>query len=198
MYENITIELISESPLLMHADVAADPLSAEARWLAELTGKKAKSQEDLREISRRQYLTACYTDGRNRPCIPIDNVHSCLYAAAKKRREGPIFVGSFIVTSTDFWYGDAAPATPELLWENPDYVDRRSVAVMRARLIRTRPIFPDWKLNIFAEVDRSRVDNFRLEEWIAIAGKEIGLCDYRPQRGGLFGRFGARILDAAA
>ena len=28
------------------------------------------------------------------------------------------------------------------------------------------------------------------------SGGRIGLCDFRPQRGGLFGRFEARVADA--
>ena len=38
-------------------------------------------------------------------------------------------------------------------------------------------------------------DLFNIAQWAEIAGSRIGLGDYRPQRGGLFGRFEAKVAD---
>ena len=188
----IKIECKGVSPLLMHSDRASDPLSRDAQWLSEITGKRKKTETDIIELARREFYCSLYLDTAGRPTIPIDNVHSCLYAAAKRRKEGPLFSGSFTVSSVNFDYD--GPDEPDALWEQQDtFVDRRSVKVGTSRVIRTRAIFPVWSLKVEAEHDPDVADLFNIKLWAEIAGTRIGLGDYRPQRGGLFGRFEAEV-----
>ena len=183
------------SPLLMHSDRASDPLSKEAQWLSEISGKRGKTEADIVELARREFHCSLYLDPAGRPTVPIDNVHSCLYAAAKRRKEGPLFSGSFTVSKVRFDY--EGPEEADALWEEQEtFVDRRSVKVGTSRVIRTRAVFPKWSLEIAAEHDREVADLFNIRQWAEIAGTRIGLGDYRPQRGGLFGRFEAKITEA--
>ena len=191
---SIRIECTGISPLLMHSDRASDPLSKEARWLSEIAGKRPKTEADIIELARRQFHCSLYLDVAGRPTIPVDNVHSCFYAAAKRRKEGPMFSGSFTVSSARFEY--EGPEDPDALWAAQErFVDRRSVKVGSSRVIRTRAIFPVWSLVIAAERDSTVADLFNIAQWAEIAGSRIGLGDYRPQRGGLFGRFTAKVTD---
>ena len=103
----LTIECTGVSPLLMHSDRASDPLSQEAQWLSEIAGKRQKTVADLVELARREFHCSLYLDPAGRPTIPIDNVHSCFYAAAKRRKEGLLFSGSFTVSSARFEYDRA-------------------------------------------------------------------------------------------
>ena len=138
----IRIECRSVSPLLMHSDRASDPLSRDAKWLSEISGKRKKTETDIMELARREFHCSLYLDIAGRPTIPIDNVHSCLYAAARRRKEGPLFSGSFTVSSVKLDYD--GPDEPDALWEQQDtFVDRRSVKVATSRVIRTRAIFPN-------------------------------------------------------
>ena len=188
----IRIECKSLSPLLMHSDRASDPLSREAKWLSEISGKRQKTDSDIIELARREFHCSLYLDSSGRPTIPINNVHSCLYAAAKRRKEGPLFSGSFTVSNVKFDYN--GPDEPDALWEQQEtFVDRRSVKVGSSRVIRTRAIFPIWSLTVEAEHDSDIADLFNIKLWAEIAGARIGLGDYRPQRGGLFGRFEAEV-----
>ena len=190
----LTIECTGVSPLLMHSDRASDPLSEEAQWLSEISGKRQKTAADIVELARREFHCSLYLDPAGRPTIPIDNVHSCFYAAAKRRKEGPLFSGSFTVSGVRFDY--EGPDEPEALWEEQNtFVDRRSVKVGSARVIRTRAIFPEWSLAITAEHDPEVANLFNIRLWAEIAGARIGLGDYRPQRGGLFGRFEAKVTE---
>ena len=190
----LMIECTSVSPLLMHSDRASDPLSREAQWLSEIAGKRQKTVADLVELARREFHSSLYLDPAGRPTIPIDNVHSCFYAAAKRRKEGPLFSGSFTVSSVRFEYD--GPGEPDALWKEQDkFVDRRSVKVGTSRVIRTRAIFPAWSLAITAEHDPEVANLFNIRLWAEIAGARIGLGDYRPQRGGLFGRFEAKVTE---
>ena len=178
----------------MNSDRASDPLSKEAQWLSEISGKRNKTEADMIELARRQFHCSLYLDMAGSPTIPVDNVHSCLYAAAKRRKDGPKFSGSFTVSSVKFDYD--GPKLPDDLWEAQDtFVDRRSVKVGTARVIRTRAVFPMWSLAITAEHDPEVADLFDIRLWAEIAGARIGLGDYRPQRGGLFGRFKAKVTE---
>ena len=191
---SIQIECTGISPILMHSDRASDPLSREAQWLSEISGKRGKTEADLVELARREFHCSLYLDPAGRPTIPVDNVHSCFYAAAKRRKEGPMFSGSFTVSNARFQY--EGPDDADALWEAQEtFVDRRSVKVGTSRVIRTRAIFPAWSLEITAEHDADVADLFNIRQWAEIAGTRIGLGDYRPQRGGLFGRFEARVTD---
>ena len=191
----LKIECTGVSPLLMHSDRASDPLSKEAQWLSEISGRRNKTEADIVELARREFHCSLYLDPAGRPTIPIDNVHSCFYASAKRRKEGPLFSGSLTVSSVRFEY--EGPADADALWKRQEtFVDRRSVKVGTSRVIRTRAIFPEWSLAVTAEHDPDVADIFHIRQWAEIAGARIGLGDYRPQRGGLFGRFGATITDA--
>ncbi|MCY4558942.1 MAG: hypothetical protein OXF79_21715 [Chloroflexi bacterium] len=73
----LQIECTGVSPLLMHSDRAGDPLSNEARWLSEISGKRGKTEAHLVEAARREFHCSIYLDPAGRPTIPIDNAHSC-------------------------------------------------------------------------------------------------------------------------
>lgn len=203
------VKLTGESPLLMHSDRSSDPLSPDARWLSEIAKKRSKSDDEVAELARREWHCSIYRS-KDRPFIPVDNLHSCLYAAAKRRKEGPIFAGSVIVERATFHVLDAPDIedwTCDTLWEisqdpkdGRSWVDRRSVRVGQSRLQRTRAVFHKWAVDVVLLLDDSpstgaqAVDIGLLQQWLLIAGSSIGLGDYRPQKGGLFGRFTHREI----
>ena len=105
-----------------------------------------------------------------------------------------MFSGSFTVLSV--WFEHDGPDDVDALWkEQEKFVDRRSVKVGTSRVTRTRAVLPEWSFSIAAEHDPDVADLFHIRQWAEIAGARIGLGDYRPQRGGLFGRFEARVMD---
>ena len=76
-------------------------------------------------------------------------------------------------------------------------IDKRRVVVSRAGIMRARPVVPQWKLSFKIEVDRELMENSLqgtstlelLTRVLSDAGKKQGCGDYRPQKGGSFGRF---------
>ena len=199
------IKIVGTAPLLMHSDRTAIPTHPDAEWLSEISKRRNKSSDDLLELSRREWLCGMYHKN-GLPDMPIDNIHSCIYAAAKRRREGTLFAGNFIITKSNFTALDAPDASPDELWkiskdkkDERDFIDLRSVRIGQTRIGRTRPIFHNWEMSVTAEVYKSdtgkSIDEFHVEQWLVIAGRQIGLGDYRPQKGGLFGQFNATIED---
>ena len=74
--------------------------------------------------------------------------------------------------------------------------DERRVVVSRAGIIRTRPVVKEWKLTFTIVADESLMTaSFKdsgldaLTSILADAGKKQGIGDYRPQKGGNFGRY---------
>ena len=63
------------------------------------------------------------------------------------------------------------------------------VVVQRARILRTRAKFDDWAVTFTVEVDPELVDKEQLASWLDIAGRRIGLGDWRPEKSGHYGRF---------
>lgn len=70
--------------------------------------------------------------------------------------------------------------------DKPLYLDARPVVVQRARVVRIRPTFaPGWKLEFEIEVLDDEIQPGLLQDVLTMAGKTVGIGDYRPR----FGRF---------
>ena len=70
-------------------------------------------------------------------------------------------------------------------WET----DIRSVIINRARIMRSRPCFKEWALQFALDIDEEELDSDVLKEILEHAGKRVGIGDFRPEKGGSFGRF---------
>ncbi len=70
--------------------------------------------------------------------------------------------------------------------DKPLYLDARPVVVQRARVVRIRPCFKaGWKLSFEIQVIDDEIQPSMLNDVIALAGRVVGIGDYRPR----FGRF---------
>ena len=64
------------------------------------------------------------------------------------------------------------------------------VVVQRRRIPRTRAKFDNWEVTFRLDTDEELVDQGQLARWLDIAGRRIGLGDWRPGKsGGNYGRF---------
>jgi hypothetical protein len=52
-----------------------------------------------------------------------------------------------------------------------------------------RPRFDSWEFDVTIEIDETEVNEDTVRQLVEIAGKKIGLCDFRPNKKGPFGRF---------
>ena len=76
---------------------------------------------------------------------------------------------------------------------------RVGVVVQRQRFLRTRARFDlPWSCTFGADCDDELVDQRQLETCLEIAGRRIGLGDWRPEKSGDFGRFEIKELKAEA
>jgi len=68
-------------------------------------------------------------------------------------------------------------------------VDSRPVVVQKARIVRYRPRFDNWELDFRIAVHDEQLPLSVLKEILDQTGLYVGIGDYRPGRGGKFGKF---------
>lgn len=64
-------------------------------------------------------------------------------------------------------------------------------------IARARPLIREWATEIVMECDTDFVTAAMILELLTLAGKMIGVGDYRPERGGPFGRFMVQLQEFA-
>jgi hypothetical protein len=172
-------------PTLMHNGQLADPLNKWAVELKKVTAKRKKTEDDIIEMARIEHAAGLYLDADDaNPQWPSMNIMSMVCAGARKSKEGRIAQSGIIVVGhAPLLY--KGPKTIDGLWSDPKFVNRAKVKVGQASVMRTRPIFPDWELEFTIEYSPDLVQRDRLEEWVEVAGRQIGLSDWRP----VYGRF---------
>jgi len=59
----------------------------------------------------------------------------------------------------------------------------------RGRNILHRPMFKNWKLKFFVNFDEEEIEPEVIKEIFDIAGRKVGIGDWRPAKKGRFGKF---------
>ena len=72
-------------------------------------------------------------------------------------------------------------------WE----VDTRPVTIpaTQGKILRHRPRFEEWKVTVDVGLDTDMISETMFRSMVDDSGKKIGIGDFRPQRGGPFGRY---------
>lgn len=181
------------SPLLCHNERLSDPLSPFTRAVAEISGKRKKTEADHLELARREFLGGLYTNG-NGPCIPAWNLLRCIQDGAKRLKRGKDVIRGIhpLQEHSDILYN--GPRDPDELWKDRDggFMLRKGVGVAMKRVMRTRPLFREWKTDLLCEVDPEVFDLHTLSEIAELAGKYDGLGDMRP----IYGRCKITVTPA--
>lgn len=182
-WQTLKYRLTSEAPLLMHNGQTADPTNAWAKSLKQVSGKRAKTDADYEELARIEFYAGLYMD-KNGPIIPNTVIDSMVIGAAKKSKEGPTAKsGVFCLTPMPLEY--AGPRTAAELWADETFRFSAIVRVGMARVARMRPIFHEWGGIVTLNIEDTTINPSRIDDWLRIAGTQVGLGDWRPQ----FGRF---------
>lgn len=76
-----------------------------------------------------------------------------------------------------------------------DYeIDTRRAVVQRQGILRSRPMIQNWATEIELEYDEDFISPEAIRDYFEIAGRRVGVGDYRPQRGGHFGRYTVTLM----
>jgi len=171
--KSISVTIKGITPLLQHR------FSVEG---ADDTSKKRTGVPDWKQAA----TSALYQDDKGNIYQPASHIEGALKEASRTLkitgRRGATYsklVGSAVSVSPD--------AIPHKI---QDYViDSRPVVVQRARVIRYRPRFDEWELDFEILVSDEQIPIEVIKLAIDHAGNYVGIGDYRPGKGGKFGKF---------
>lgn len=171
--EKVKVKIKGISALLMHQFSMKD----------QDVKSKAKNQKRT-EDDVESYL---YKDEDGNLVQPSTHIIGTLKRAGAKFQ----IPGQGKLTYKNLMGSGAVIVDPDMIpHEHQSYeIDRRSVVVMRARITRSRPMLKKWALSFELEYDEEEIPKSVLKELLDYAGRRVGIGDFRPEKGGPFGRF---------
>jgi hypothetical protein len=190
--KNLTVRMTGSGPMLMHSDKLSDPLNPATKAHKRLTSDRAlkKTDEGVVAIAKSEYLASLYTNSDGVVCLPGLNIRKSLIEGARLHKGGKNIERGVIILDDMIPLVFDGPKTPEKLWDDPRFVDARSVVVMRSRLIRYRPVFKSWSATVNCIVNEESIDIESLMHYWREAGAMVGMGDFRP----LFGRYNVEVI----
>jgi hypothetical protein len=183
--ETVKATLVGVAPLLMHNGRLCDKTNPHTRALGQMTTKKKKTDDDLLEIKRIEWRGSLYEDEDGNIAIPADNVLAMVIAGAKKNKNGQEAKAGVYEAQPFFKLTHEGPKTIEKLWEDGRFCDYRGVGVNGKRVMRARPIFKKWSVQVELLIDPEIMNPSDALEALRKGGERCGLGDFRPR----FGRF---------
>lgn len=214
---DITVKVTGRTELLMHSSRLVNPMDPATKELnaAHAEWKRAKTDEAFEAMARAEFIGSMYHNEGEvgstviGPYWSTDAFHACLKrAGAKVVKTGRTTFKNFVaagllprggdenpLTYRSFRIGQPAPRSLDGLWAEPGYRFQRPVRVGAVQVIRTRPVFQNWRFDVPFLLDTEVLDLADLQRVLVIAGQVVGLGDWRPERGGRRGRFTAEIED---
>ena len=187
---NVRFELSGTSPLLCHNAQLADPDNKFVRQIAEITGKRKKTEEDRKEIARLEWFGGLYVQNGSGPVIPTGNVRKCLIEAGKVTKQGKQVSRAIAFADLHVPIAYEGPRDIEQLSKRDEFYNRTSVGIGARRTMRTRPCFPQWAVVADAILLEDVMDLSDLELVCERAGLAEGLGDNRVNG---YGRFEGRV-----
>lgn len=186
---NFRISMTGTQPLLMHNAQLSDPLNRYAKALAEITSKRKKTDEDHREMARREWAGGVYFEPVGYIHIPGANIERMLLDAARLSRDGKSVERGLFVTDQHCRVEFDGPQELTKLIDDENYRFRASIKVGQQRVMRTRPMFRQWSLVAEGVFDEEQITPDRLPLFAERGGRLVGLGDWRPR----YGRFTAEV-----
>lgn len=173
----------------MHNGRLANPLDPATQALKELTGKRKKTDEDITDIARVEFLGGLYHDPDIGPYVPGENIERAIRDGAVLSKNGRnVQRGMFIDTDVNPIAYDG-PRDPTGLWEHGGFTFTKVVRNQQNRIVRTRPYFPEWRTAAEGTLDETVLDFRTLGQIVEATGAYVGLGDWRPR----YGRFTAEL-----
>jgi len=202
----VSFKIRGLAPLMMHSAALANPRFSITKELKLRTSKRQKTDEDLQMIADLEWCGGLYvTEGLQleisgnslniisggQPCIPAVVLEGCLQSGAKKDKNGLLFkAGVFVDSDAVLEYprltnGADNAAELNALIRSTQHFDYRSAGVQSSRIMRSRPIFPEWGATVNVAFMPDVVTQAQVKEALIKGGIYAAVGDYRPR----YGRF---------
>jgi hypothetical protein len=177
--QRVKCRIIGKSPLVQHAWAE----KAKEMMRAKHAGKKTKTR-DVRDPEAEGREAAYYTqDGRYG--VPAMAVKSAILGAAHK----DLGVEKTLVRKALFLVCEDAGGVLPMDCDAPEIREDTVRVGAGAADLRYRPYFHRWAVDLDFELDSALLQVEDLLNLIDRAGFGVGLNEWRPEKGGEFGRF---------
>lgn len=188
----ITLEIIGISDLIQN--------KFSAKALQEMADKgEGKVSKDRARAPRKpdeEYNAARYIDYKNRDCMPAVQFKKAMTTVASEKSIKGI-TGSTIrrwvfvrAVSTETKDQDLVPIhhSAKTPTKREDVV-RVGPYGNRVAMLRYRPSYKEWKVNIMIEFNTASISAEQIINLLSWAGAGVGVAEWRPEKSGEFGRF---------
>lgn len=179
-----TLTLTGTKPMIMHNAQLSDPLNKWSKAMKEISAKRKKVDADHLEMARLEFMGGMYYDTDLGPVVPAANIKATIAEGAKKLKLGKAVKQDLQITDLVTPLVYKGPRDLDSLWGDgeSEFVSRASVKVQTSRVMRTRPIFSGWTLEVSGYYDENTFDKSTLNDVLGYAGR-VGLGDWRPEYG---------------
>jgi hypothetical protein len=170
--------------------------------------KALQTDTSFEEMTRAEFMGSLYYLDGVGPCWPSDNLHTALKKAGAKRKKtgGRGTLKNAVASAITFdeemsplaykGFGrGTAPRDSEELWKDSNYRLIKPARVGAAKVPRCRPLFQESRFEITGVLDTEILDFADLKAVVTVAGQIVGLGDWRPEKGGSYGKFTAEVTD---
>ena len=196
-YQTLKLRLVGKNAIILHNGRTADPLDEYAKALKSVTSKTKKTDADHEQMALLEFLAGFYVvDGDL--VLPDHVIEASMVAGAKKTKSGPKAKAGVFVMGNPSLQFSGRPDVPtfttavlaKLFSEGQHHLSSR-VTVNGKRVIRTRPYLRDWSCVVDLEYDEEFVNREQVIGFLRDAGRQVGLCDWRPK----YGRFDVEVQE---
>ena len=185
------------SPIIQHSTDGIDPLLPINVQKQEITRKRGSNRTPADDARLRELETvsSLWLDAESKPTIPAAAIRATIENGARKLKQGGQVREGMVITSTAFRYDhERYGDTLDELQKTVQFTV--PVVVQRNRILRTRAKFDTpWSCTFDVDADDELVGREQLEQWLDIAGRRIGLGDWRPEKSGTYGRFEVESIE---
>jgi hypothetical protein len=193
--EKLVMHMTGIAPMIQHNIRLADPLDEYTKRLKGYTGKRKKTEDDLEEMAHIEFLGSLYYDDEEGVFIPARMVLGSLCKGATGIRGAKALVqGGVLITHHVNPLIYNGPRDPEKLWADKNFRNTSAVRVQAARVMRTRPVFNEWSVQVPLTLDTEVLNMLDFEQITERAGALAGVGDWRPQ----YGRFSVVLVGGGS
>ncbi len=194
-YRKLKVVIEGLCPAIMNNGRKANPMDKFAKAIKEILSLKPRggtlTDKQMEELAYLEFMGGLYVDTNGRVCWPGENLESMLFAAARKQRRGKDSQIGLLVDG-DWPLSYDGPKDVEKLWKDEQFRKYCMAKNKGVPVLKCRPIFNQWLLEFEIAYDPDVLTEAIITDWLEIAGRMIGLSDWRPK----YGRF--KVVSAKA
>jgi hypothetical protein len=192
--QSLKVRLVGTTPLLVSNPQTVNPHADISKAIAELTSKRKRSEAEDQDMHRLKFQAALYIDSDG-PYLPSYNIFKSGQEAARLTKEGKLWERGISLIGERSHLSYKGPKDADGLWSDKRFVDVRDGRVSSgARILVTRPIFPEWSVEATFMVAEDVADPSKVLAHLVTAGQLIGVGTYRAR----FGRFSIEVVETSA